>query len=143
MKTYSAKKGEITPKWYIVDLEGVVLGRAATKMAAVLRGKNKPTYTPNQDTGDFIIVVNASKMKLTGNKLEDKNYYWHTGYPGGLKNVSYSKLINRKPELIVSEAVKGMLPKSILGRKLLTKLKVFAGNEHPHAAQMPEVLNVA
>ncbi len=143
MTTYSATKGEVAPKWYIVDLNGVVLGRAATKMANVLRGKNKVTYTPNQDTGDFIVVINASKMKLTGNKLEQKNYYWHTGYPGGLKNIPYSKLINKKPEFIVAQAVKGMLPKNILGRKLLTKLKVFAGNEHPHAAQKPEVLNLA
>lgn len=141
MKTYSAKKGDVAIKWFVIDLEGKVLGRAATKIANILRGKNKPQFTPCEDVGDFVIVLNAAKVKLTGNKLAQKNYYWHTGYPGGLKEISYGKLILTKPEKIISEAVKGMLPKNILGRRMLTKLKIFAGNEHPHAAQMPEVLN--
>lgn len=140
--TYSAKKGEVTRKWVVVDLEGKVLGRAATRIADVLRGKHRPQYTPHTDTGDFVIVLNASKIKLTGNKLEDKEYHWHTGYPGGLKTITAGKLLAKEPEAIIKNAVRGMLPKSILGKDLLKKLKIYPGKDHPHAAQMPEEMKV-
>ncbi|MBQ7912677.1 MAG: 50S ribosomal protein L13 [Clostridia bacterium] len=142
MKTYMAKAEAVERKWYVVDAAGVPLGRLASKVASVLRGKNKPTYTPNVDTGDFVIVINTDKTVLTGKKLENKFYRYHTGYIGGLKEISYKKLMAEKSDLAVYEAVKGMLPKNSLGRAMLKKLKVYKGAEHNHAAQKPEVLKV-
>ena len=142
MKTYMAKAETVERKWYVVDAEGVALGRLASRVASVLRGKNKPTFTPNVDTGDFVIVINTDKVVLTGKKLEDKFYRYHTGYIGGLKEISYKKLMAEKSDLAVYEAVKGMLPKNSLGRAMLKKLKVFKGAEHNHAAQKPEVLKM-
>ncbi len=142
MKTQMAKKEEVTRDWYLVDVENKVLGRVATQIANVLRGKTKPTYTPSVDTGDFVIVVNAAKIALTGNKLAGKIYYSHSGYPGGIKSVAAGKLIEKKPEEIIRKAVKGMLPKNKLARHMLNKLKVYAGAEHPHKAQQPKVLDV-
>ena len=142
MKTYMAKAETVERKWYVVDAEGVTLGRLASRVASVLRGKNKPTFTPNVDTGDFVIVINTDKVVLTGKKLEDKFYRYHTGYIGGLKEISYKKLMAEKSDLAVYEAVKGMLPKNSLGRTMLKKLKVFKGAEHNHAAQKPEDLKV-
>lgn len=138
MKTQYAKKGDIERKWYVVDATDQVLGRLATRIALYLRGKHKAQFTPNVDTGDFVIVVNAEKIKLTGNKLEEKTYYHHTGYPGGIKSETAKKRLETKPELIITNAVKGMLPKNRLGRTLVKKLKVYAGSEHPHVAQKPE-----
>ena len=140
MKTYTPKKGEIERKWRLFDAEGKVLGRLATEIADTLRGKNKPTFTPHIDTGDFVVVVNAEKIKLTGNKLDDKVYYHHTGYPGGIKGITAGKLLEKKPEQVLIEAVKGMLPKNKLQKVFLTKLKVYAGAEHPHASQQPETV---
>lgn len=140
MKTQFASKGKVERKWYIVDAEGAILGRLATRIATYLRGKNKPIFTPNVDTGDFIIVVNADKIKLTGKKLDNKIYYHHSGYPGGLKAESAKDLLKRKPEKIIIDAVWGMLPKGRLGRSLLKKLKVYKGSDHPHQAQNPERL---
>lgn len=137
MKTYSAKKDEVTRDWYIVDAEGKVLGRLAAEIATRLRGKHKPVYTPHVDTGDFVVVVNAEKIALTGRKLTDKMYYRHSGYPGGLKETSAKKMLETKPENLLRLAVKGMLPKNSLGRSMLKKLKIYSGSEHPHAAQMP------
>ena len=142
MKTYMANAQTVERKWYVVDAAGVPLGRLATKVASVLRGKNKPTYTPNVDCGDFVIVINTDKVVLTGKKLEDKFYRYHTGYIGGLKEISYKKLIAEKSDLAVYEAVKGMLPKNSLGRAMIKKLRVYKGAEHNHAAQKPEVLKV-
>jgi large subunit ribosomal protein L13 len=142
MKTFSAKLSDIDRKWYIVDANGKVLGRLASEISMVLRGKRKPIFTPHMDTGDFVIVVNAEKVKLTGNKLKDKKYYSHTGYPGGLKETTAGKLLNEKPERVLISAVRGMLPKNRLGRQLIKKLKIYAGPEHPHSAQNPTVLNV-
>ncbi|HOO91717.1 MAG TPA: 50S ribosomal protein L13 [Syntrophales bacterium] len=142
MKTYSAKKEEVARDWYLVDAEGKVLGRLAAEIARRLRGKHKPVYTPHIDTGDFIIVVNADKISLTGKKLTDKVYYHHTGYPGGLKSATASKVLSEKPEEVLRTAVKGMLPKNSLGRQMLKKLKIYRGNEHPHKAQMARVLEV-
>ena len=142
MKTYMAKAESVERKWYVVDGAGVPLGRLATKVASVLRGKNKPTFTPNVDTGDFVIVINTDKVVLTGKKLEDKFYRYHTGYIGGLKEISYKKLMAEKSDLAVYEAVKGMLPKNSLGRVMLKKLRVYKGAEHNHAAQKPEELKV-
>ena len=142
MKTYMANAQTVERKWYIVDAEGLTLGRLATKVAAVLRGKHKPTYTPNVDTGDFVIVINTDKVVLTGKKLEDKYYRYHSGYIGGLKEIPYKKLMAEKSDLAVYEAVKGMLPKNSLGRATLKKLRVYKGAEHNHAAQKPEVLKV-
>ena len=142
MKTYMAKAESVERKWYVVDAAGVPLGRLASRVASVLRGKNKPTYTPNVDTGDFVIVVNTDKAVLTGKKLENKFYRYHTGYIGGLKEISYKKMMAEKSDLAVYEAVKGMLPKNSLGRQMLKKLKVYKGAEHNHAAQKPEVLKV-
>lgn len=138
MKTYSAKSEELTREWYIVDAEGLVLGRLAAEIAKRLRGKHKPIYTPHVDTGDFVVVVNAEKIALTGNKLTDKMYYRHSGYPGGLKETSAQKMLEKKPEDLLRLAVKGMLPKNSLGRSMLKKLKIYSGGEHPHAAQMPQ-----
>jgi large subunit ribosomal protein L13 len=142
MKTFMAKAEAVERKWYVVDAAGVPLGRLASKVASVLRGKNKPTYTPNVDTGDFVIVINTDKTVLTGKKLENKFYRYHTGYIGGLKEISYKKMMAEKSDLAVYEAVKGMLPKNSLGRQMLKKLKVFKGAEHNHAAQKPEELKV-
>jgi large subunit ribosomal protein L13 len=139
MKSYMAKANEIERKWYIIDAENKVLGRLATEIATILRGKNKPIYTPHVDTGDFVIVINADKVKLTGKKLEQKNYTYHTGYPGGLRQVPYKNLIVKNPEKIIELAVKGMLPKNSLGRSMYRKLKVYRGTEHGHEAQKPEV----
>jgi len=140
MSTRVAKESDIQRKWFVVDLEDKVLGRAATEIARVLRGKHKAIYSPSVDTGDFVVVVNADKVKLTGNKLDDKRYYRHSGYPGGLKEMSAAEMLAKKPDQIIRKAVKGMLPKSPLGRKMLRKLKVYAGGEHPHAAQQPKEL---
>ena len=142
MKTYMAKAESVERKWYVVDAAGMPLGRLASQVASVLRGKNKPTFTPNVDTGDFVIVINTDKAVLTGKKLENKFYRYHTGYIGGLKEISYKKLMAEKSDLAVYEAVKGMLPKNSLGRTMLKKLKVFKGAEHNHAAQKPEELKV-
>ena len=142
MKTYMANAQTVERKWYVVDAEGKTLGRLATKVAAVLRGKHKPTFTPNVDTGDFVIVINTDKVVLTGKKLEDKFYRYHTGYIGGLKEVPYKKLMAEKSDLAVYEAVKGMLPKNSLGRAMIKKLRVYKGAEHNHEAQKPEVLKL-
>ena len=142
MKTYMANAQTVERKWYVVDAAGLTLGRLATRVASVLRGKNKPTYTPNVDCGDFVIVINTDKVVLTGKKLEDKFYRYHTGYIGGLKEISYKKLMAEKSDLAVYEAVKGMLPKNSLGRDMIRKLRVYKGAEHNHAAQKPEVLTI-
>ena len=142
MKTYMAKAESVERKWYVVDAAGVPMGRLASRVASVLRGKNKPTYTPNVDTGDFVIVINTDKAVLTGKKLENKFYRYHTGYIGGLKEISYKKMMAEKSDLAVYEAVKGMLPKNSLGRAMLKKLKVYKGAEHNHAAQKPEELKL-
>ena len=142
MKTYMAKAEAVERKWYVVDAAGVPMGRLASRVASVLRGKNKPTYTPNVDTGDFVIIINTDKAVLTGKKLENKFYRYHTGYIGGLKEISYKKMMAEKSDLAVYEAVKGMLPKNSLGRQMLKKLKVYKGAEHNHAAQKPEELKV-
>jgi len=137
MKSYMAKPEEVERKWYVVDAEGMVLGRLASQVAAVLRGKNKPTFTPNVDTGDYVIVVNCSKVIFTGNKMEDKKYYHHTGYVGGLKEESLKDVMAKKPEFAVAQAIKGMLPKNALGRKMFKKCHLYAGSEHKQEAQMP------
>ncbi|MBQ9103646.1 MAG: 50S ribosomal protein L13 [Clostridia bacterium] len=142
MKTYMAHDKDVVRKWFVVDAEGVALGRVASQVAKVLCGKHKPTYTPNVDTGDFVIVINTDKVVLTGKKLEKKYYRYHTGHVGGLKEIQYKTLMAQKSDLAVYEAVKGMLPKNSLGRKMLTKLKVFKGAEHNHQAQKPEVLKL-
>lgn len=136
--TYMAKPNEVERKWYVVDAEGQTLGRLASEVAALIRGKMKPEYTPHVDTGDFVIVINAEKIKLTGNKLRDKKYYRHSGYQGGLKVTSAGQMLATKPERMIELAVKGMLPHNRLGRKLGTKLFVYSGSEHPHQAQKPE-----
>jgi len=137
MKTYQATKEELDRKWYLVNAEGKVLGRLSTELAKILKGKNKPIYTPHLDTGDFVIVVNAGKVTLTGKKLKDKIYYHHTGYPGGIKQMNAEKLLARKPTEMIRIAVKGMLPKNSLGRQMIRKLKIYAGPNHPHEAQKP------
>jgi len=142
MKTYQAKKEELDHQWYLVNAEGKVLGRLATELAKILRGKNKPSFTPHVDTGDFVIVVNAEKVVLTGKKMKDKIYYHHTGYPGGLKEVNAEKLLAKKPTEILRIAVKGMLPKNSLSRQVLRKLKIYAGPNHPHEAQKPVVIQI-
>ena len=142
MKTYMAHAETVERKWYVVDAAGVPLGRLASRVASVLRGKNKPTFTPNVDTGDFVIIINTDKAVLTGKKLENKFYRYHTGYIGGLKEISYKKMMAEKSDLAVYEAVKGMLPKNSLGRVMLKKLRVYKGAEHNHAAQKPEVLKI-
>ena len=142
MKTYMANAQTVERKWYVVDAAGVPLGRLASRVASVLRGKNKPTFTPNVDTGDFVIVINSDKVVLTGKKTEDKFYRYLTGYVGGLKEISYKKMLAEKSDLAVYEAVKGMLPKNSLGRATLKKLRVYKGAEHNHAAQKPEELKV-
>jgi large subunit ribosomal protein L13 len=142
MKTYQTKKEELEHKWYLVNAEGKVLGRLATELVKILKGKNKPTYTPHLDTGDFVIVVNAGKVSLTGKKMKDKIYYHHTGYPGGIKEVNAEKLLAKKPAEVIRIAVKGMLPKNSLGRQMLRKLKIYAGPNHPHEAQKPISLEI-
>jgi len=137
--TYMAKSTEVQRKWYIIDGEGKVLGRLAAEAARLLRGKHKPIFTPHVNTGDHIVIINAEKVILTGNKLSQKMYYRHSGYPGGLKATSYEKLMQNKPELAVYKAVTGMLPHNSLGRDMATKLRVYRGSEHPHAAQKPEI----
>ena len=140
MGTYMAKKEELEKKWHLLDADGKTLGRLASRIAIILRGKNKPTFTPHVDTGDFVIVVNASKVTLTGEKWKKKLYIHHTGFPGGLRSVSAEKLREKRPERLITLAVQGMLPKNKLGRKLLKKLKVYSGEAHPHQAQQPEAL---
>jgi large subunit ribosomal protein L13 len=140
MKTFMPNAETVERKWYVVDAEGQTLGRLASEIAKVLTGKNKPIYTPHVDTGDFVIVINADKVVLTGKKLDQKLYRWHTGHPGGLREVKYRDMMAKKPEEVVMHAVKGMLPKNTLGRKMLTKLRVYKGTEHNHDAQQPEVL---
>ena len=142
MTTYTPKAGEIVRAWHVVDAEGLVLGRLATEVANILRGKHKATYTPNLDTGDHVIIVNADKVKLTGRKLDQKTYYRHTGYPGGIKSETYAQKMARKPEQAVMDSIRGMIPKTRLGRAQISKLKVYAGPTHPHAAQDPQPLEV-
>ncbi len=142
MRTFSARPQDVKRHWYLVDAEGKTLGRLASEIAKILRGKHKPIYTPHVDCGDFVIVVNAEKVRVTGRKEEQKNYYRHSGYPGGLKVVPLWKMRNTHPERIIEHAVRGMLPKGPLGRRMLRKLKVYAGPEHPHAAQKPEKLEI-
>jgi len=140
MKTYMAKPKEITKDWLVVDATNRVLGRLATEVATVLRGKHKPTFTPHMDTGDYVIVVNADKVRLTGKKRDDKHYYRHSGYVGGLRAIDYGTLLDEKPEFVIKEAVRRMLPKGRLGRALIKKLKIYRGSDHPHEAQRPKAL---
>jgi large subunit ribosomal protein L13 len=140
MSTKVASPSDIKKNWYVIDLDGLVLGRVAARIAHVLRGKHKPIYSPSVDAGDFVIVLNADKVKLTGNKMADKMYYHHSGFPGGIKSIAAGKLLEKKPEQLIQKAVKGMLPKNKLGRHMFKKLKVYAGAEHPHAAQQPKPL---
>lgn len=142
MKTLYVDDKKIERKWYIVDAEGATLGRLATKVATILRGKHKPFFTPYQELGDYVIVINASKIHVTGNKMNDKMYYRHTGYPGGLRSANLTKMLETKPEFPVEHAVRGMLPKNRMGRKLFNNVKVYAGADHPHSAQKPEPLTV-
>ncbi len=142
MKTISAKPESVKRDWYIVDAADKTLGRMAVQIAVRLRGKHKPEYTPHVDTGDYIVVINAEKVRVTGKKTTDKMYHRHTGYPGGLKSISFEKLIDKAPERTIQSAVKGMLPKGPLGRAMFKKLKVYAGSEHPHTAQQPQPLNL-
>ena len=142
MKTFMAKAEEVQRKWYIVDAEGKPLGRLSSEVAKILRGKNKPTYTPHVDTGDYVIVLNADKVVLTGKKLDQKVYRHHSGFPGGLKEIKYRHFLAKRPEKVIEVAVKGMLPKNSLGRAMFKKLKVYKGNEHEHQAQKPEVLEI-
>ena len=142
MKTVSARKETVTRQWYVVDAAGKTLGRLCTEIANRLRGKHKPEFTPHVDTGDYIVVVNAEKIVVTGKKTTDKLYQHHTGYPGGIKSISFDKLLVKSPEMIIEKAVKGMMPKNKLSRAMLSKLKVYAGNDHPHSAQQPTLLEI-
>ncbi len=142
MKTYMANGETVERKWYVVDAEGMVLGRLASQVAAILRGKHKPIFTPHVDTGDYVIIINADKVVLTGKKLEQKKYYHHSGYVGGLKEISYKTLLQKKPEFAVYEAIRLMMPKGPLGRQMLKKVKIYRGSEHNHVAQQPEVLEL-
>jgi large subunit ribosomal protein L13 len=142
LRTFSAKPADIKQDWYIVDAEGVVLGRLASQVAQILRGKHKPIFTPHIDTGDFVIVINAEKVRLTGTKEEKKSYFHHTGYPGGVRVRSYNEMMAKYPERVIEKAVKGMIPHNRLGRQILKKLKVYAGADHPHAAQQPKPLEI-
>ncbi|NTV89544.1 MAG: 50S ribosomal protein L13 [Clostridiales bacterium] len=142
MKTFMAKAEEVQRKWYVVDADGKPLGRLSSEVAKILRGKNKPIYTPHVDTGDHVIVINAEKVLLTGNKLEGKIYRHYSGYPGGMKEVKYKHMMETKPEKVIELAIKGMLPKNSLGRAMFTKLKVYKGSEHEHQAQKPEILEI-
>ncbi len=141
LKTYTPKKGEIEKKWWLIDAEGKVLGRLATEIAVLLRGKRKPQFTPFMDSGDFVIVINAEKVKVTGKKGEQKKYYFHSGYPGGIKEKTFNDLMEKKPEEIIKKAVWGMIPKNKLGRSIYKKLKVYKGENHPHEAQKPQEIN--
>jgi len=142
MKTFSAKTENIERQWVVIDAQDQVLGRLATRVATILRGKNKPIFTNHVDTGDYVIIVNAEKIRLTGNKLDAKMYYRHSGYPGGIKGMSAREMLKRKPEQVIKTAVKGMLPKNRLASKVITKLKVYTGPDHPHEAQQPEKLEI-
>lgn len=142
MSTYSAKPHEVKREWFEIDADGVVLGRLATKVASVLRGKHKAEFTPHVDTGDYIVITNAEKVRVTGKKFDDKMYHHHTGFPGGIKSAPFKKVQEKKPEKIIELAVKGMLPKGPLGREMYRKLKVYAGTEHPHSAQQPRKLEI-
>ena len=142
MKTYMAKGETVERSWYVVDAENMVLGRLSSQVAAILRGKHKPTYTPHVDTGDHVIIVNAAKVRLTGRKLDQKKYYHHTGYPGGLKETTYSRLLETKPEFAVYESIRRMMPKGPLGRQMLKKVRIYAGPTHNNAAQKPEPLTL-
>jgi len=142
VKTYYAKPGEVEREWLLVDAADQVLGRLATRVAEILKGKTKPSYTPHVDVGDFVVVINAEKIRVTGNKAADKKYYSHSGYPGGLKEVPFAKMLEKHPERIIEKAVKGMLPKTTLGRAMGKKLKVYAGPEHPHGAQNPRLIEL-
>lgn len=142
MKTFTAKPESVTRDWFVVDAAGKTLGRISTEIALRLRGKHKPEYTPHVDTGDYIIVVNADKVTVTGNKAKNKMYYSHSGFPGGIKEINFEKLLAKKPEMVLESAIKGMLPKGPLGRAMFRKLKVYAGAEHQHAAQQPQVLDI-
>lgn len=142
MKTFTAKNETVQRDWYVVDAAGQTLGRLATEIASRLRGKHKPEYTPHVDTGDYIVVINAEQVRVTGNKTSDKIYYSHTGFPGGIKEISFEKLIDKAPERVIEAAVKGMLPRNPLGRDMYRKLKVYAGTNHPHAAQQPQELKI-
>ncbi len=142
MKTFSAKAEEINREWFLIDAEGKTLGRMASEIALRLRGKHKPEFTPHVDTGDYIVVVNAEKLHVTGNKMNDKMYHHHTGYVGNLKSIALKDLLAKHPERVIEKAVKGMLPKNSLGRQMYRKLKVYSGSEHPHAAQEPKVLEI-
>jgi large subunit ribosomal protein L13 len=142
MKTYLPNNDQVNRDWYLFDANNQVLGRIATQIAGILRGKNKPTYTPSIDTGDFVIVVNAEKIMLTGAKFDDKIYYSHSGFPGGIKSISAGKLLQKRPEEVIRKAVKGMLPKNKLSRHMLSKLKIYAGSEHPHKAQQPKTIQL-
>jgi len=143
MKTFSAKPAEVKRDWYVIDAADKTLGRMATEIARRLRGKHKPEYTPHVDTGDYIVVVNAGKVKVTGNKVSDKMYYRHTGYPGGIRSMTFEKMISAAPERVIEKAVKGMLPKNSLGRAMIKKLKVYAGSSHMHEAQQPKALELS
>ena len=146
MRTFTPKPGDIERRWHVIDASDVVLGRLATQSAVLLRGKHKPIFAPHIDTGDFVVIINAGKVALTGNKREQKLAYRHSGYPGGLRSVSYTELLDKNPQRAVEKAIRGMLPKNSLGRQMLTKLKVYAGPEHPHSAQKPvpfEIIQVA
>ena len=142
MKTVSAKKDEVARQWYVVDARGQTLGRLSTEIANRLRGKHKALFTPHVDTGDYVIVINADKVKVTGRKAQDKTYYHHTGFPGGIKSISFEKLQDKAPERIIESAVKGMMPKNKLSRAMMSKLKIYAGSEHPHGAQQPVKLDI-
>jgi large subunit ribosomal protein L13 len=142
MKTYSPKPADIRRQWWVVDAEGAVLGRLATQIAVVLRGKNKPMFAPHMDVGDHVVVINADKVVLTGKKLEQKEYLRYSGYPGGLRRVRYDTFLREHPDRVIKKAVRGMLPKNRLGRQMIRKLKVYTGSEHPHAAQKPQVLEI-
>lgn len=142
MKTFSAKTNEVKRRWWLVDAQDKVLGRLATEIARRLRGKHKPEYTPHVDTGDYIVVINVEKLRVTGDKAANKTYYRHSGYPGGLKSITFEKLIQQRPVRVLELAVKGMLPKNTLGREMFRKLKVYEGNVHPHAPQQPEILEI-
>lgn len=142
MKTFSAKKEEVQRKWYVVDAEDLVLGRLASQVASILRGKHKPIFTPHVDTGDHVVVINADKVRMTGNKWDQKTYYRHSNYPGGLKSITADKLRDKMPERIIEYAVWGMMPHNRLGRKMMSKLQIYTGSNHPHSAQKPEVLEV-
>ncbi len=142
MRTFTAKKEEIKREWYLVDAEGQTLGRLASRIAPIIKGKHKPIYTPHLDCGDFVVVINADKVRVTGRKLDQKIYYWHSQYPGGIKSVTLRDQLARYPERVVQAAVRGMLPKNKLGRRMIKKLKVYAGDSHPHQAQQPKPLKI-